>query len=79
VSETRTKVFELVVSQVKTHVKHLSELQYAEALLMFNSLDKFLTILAQLLFKSELYPVRVNKLCLISLYRVVNTAIYNQK
>jgi hypothetical protein len=44
---------------------------------MFNTLDHFLQVLAQILFRSDIYPTRVNKLAMISLYRVVNTGIYN--
>jgi hypothetical protein len=65
------------VGQVKTFLKHLSELQHAEALIMFNSLDQFLQVLAQILFRSEMYPQRLNKLAIIALFRIVNTAIYN--
>jgi len=68
----------MLVGQVKTFTKHLSELQSGEALLMFNTLDQFLKILAQILFRSEIYPERVNKLALIAIFRVVNTTIYNQ-
>ena len=67
-----------MVTQVKTLLKKLSEVQSNDAFLMFNSLDIFLQILARLLFRSELYPTRVNKLALISVYRIVNTNIYNQ-
>jgi hypothetical protein len=63
---------------VKTFLKHLSELQHAEALLMFNTLDNFLQVLAQILFRSDIYPTRVIKLAMISLFRIVNTSIYNQ-
>ena len=31
-----------MISQVKNFLKHLSELQAAEALLMFNTLDQYL-------------------------------------
>jgi len=31
-----------MISQVKNFLKHLSELQHAEALLMFNTLDQYL-------------------------------------
>lgn len=76
-SELKQNYFTLIVGQVKTFLKHLSELQHAEALLMFNTLDHFLQVLAQILFRSDIYPTRVNKLAMISLYRVVNTGIYN--
>ena len=45
---------------------------------MFNSLDQFLHILAQILLcPNDLYPIRVNKLAMIALYHVLNTVIYN--
>ena len=77
-STERQKYFDLLLNQVKTFLKHLSELQHAEALLMFSTLDSFLQVIAQILFRSDIYPTRVNKLALISLYRIVNTAVYNQ-
>lgn len=44
---------------------------------MYNTLDKYVQILARLIFQSEIYPLRINKLALIAIYRVVNTNIYN--
>lgn len=38
----RKELTHLLNNQIKTFVKHLSDLQYNEALLMFNTLDKFL-------------------------------------
>jgi len=29
------------------------------------------------LYRSEIYPVKVNKLALIAIFRVVNTTVYN--
>lgn len=58
-------------------LKHISELQHAEALLLFNTLDQFLSVLALILFRSEIYPIRVIKLAIISVYRIINTGIYN--
>lgn len=54
-------------------------MQESENFLMFNSLDKYLMILATLLFRSELYSVRVNKLTLIATFRVIKTDVYNAK
>lgn len=45
---------------------------------MFTCLDKFLQVLARILYRSEIYPTRVNKLTIFALYRIVNTSIYNQ-
>jgi hypothetical protein len=45
---------------------------------MFNTLDQYLQIICQVIYKSETYPNRVNKLVMIALYRVINTNIYNQ-
>jgi hypothetical protein len=73
----RKELTDLLCNQIKTFVKHLSDLQYNEALLMFNSLDKFLQVLARILYRSEIYPSKVNKLVIFGLYRVVNTSIYN--
>lgn len=75
----KTQIFENFVAYVKTLLKKLSEIQTAEAFLMYNSLDVYLQILAQILFRSEVYPSRINKLALIAIYRVVNTNIYNQQ
>jgi hypothetical protein len=41
-SEDKEKFYSLLVNQVKTFLKHLSELQHSEALLMYNTLDQFL-------------------------------------
>ena len=40
--DLKQKYFDLLVNQVKTFLKHLSELQHGEGLLMFNTLDQFL-------------------------------------
>jgi hypothetical protein len=44
---------------------------------MYSTLDRYVQVLASMLFQSEIYPVRLNKLGLIAIYRVVNTTIYN--
>ena len=77
-NEQKKVYYGLMTSQVKNFLKHLSELQAAEALLMFNTLDQYLQIICQIIGRSELYPTRINRLALIALYRVINTKIYNQ-
>ena len=76
-NEIKKMYYDLMIGQVKNFLKHLSELQAAEALLMFNSLDQYLQIICQIVGRSELYPTRINRLALIALYRVINTKIYN--
>lgn len=63
---------------MKTFLKNLCSLQSSEPLIMFNSLDQYLQILAQILVRNELYPMRVNKLALIATFKVVNVACFNQ-
>jgi hypothetical protein len=63
----------LLEAQVKTFLKHLSELQNAQTLLMFNTLDQFLQSICQVLGSSDVYSARVCKLAMIALYRVINT------
>ena len=41
-NEQKKVYYNLMVGQVKNFLKHLSELQSAEALLMFNTLDQYL-------------------------------------
>lgn len=41
-NEQKKVYYGLMISQVKNFLKHLSELQAAEALLMFNTLDQYL-------------------------------------
>jgi hypothetical protein len=67
----------ILLSQVKMFIKYLSELQYNENLLMFNSLDEFILVLSRILYQSQLYPSKICKMSLFALYRVVNTSIYN--
>lgn len=67
-----------MVGQVKTFLKHLSELQGTDPLLMFNNLDQYLQIVCSVLGQSDIYPIRVNKLAMIALFKVINTSIYNQ-
>ncbi len=62
---------------MKTFLKNLCTLQSAEPLLMFNSLDQYLQILALILHRNEMYPVRVNKLALIATFKVVNVDCFN--
>ena len=68
----------ILLSQVKMFIKYLSELQYNENLLMFNSLDEFILVLSRILYQSQLYPSKILKMTLFALYRVINTSIYNQ-
>jgi len=44
-NEQKKVYYGLMTSQVKNFLKHLSELQAAEALLMFNTLDQYLQII----------------------------------
>jgi hypothetical protein len=44
---------------------------------MYNTIDQYLMILARILFRSEIYPLRINKLALIAVFKVVNTDVYN--
>jgi len=44
-NEQKKVYYGLMISQVKNFLKHLSELQAAEALLMFNTLDQYLQII----------------------------------
>ena len=53
-------------------------MQSSEVLLMFNSLDEYLQILARILHRQEIYPVRVKKLALIATFKVVNIDLVNQ-
>ena len=56
----------------------MSELQYAEALIVYESLGPFIEGIAQILFRGDLHQERLKRLALFSLYRVVNTQVYNQ-
>lgn len=69
----------VLLPQVKSFLRKLSELQENDNFLMYNTLDKYLSILANLLINSEIYNERVNKLTLIATFRVVKTDIYNSK
>ena len=77
-SPDKEKYMELLVTQVKTFLKNLCSLQSSEPLLMFNSLDQYLQILARILHRNEIYPTRVKKLALIATFKVVNVDCFNQ-
>lgn len=77
-SDDKETFSELLVAQVKTFLKNLCTLQSSEPLLMFNSLDEYLQILARILHRQEIYPVRVKKLALIATFKVVNIDCFNQ-
>lgn len=76
-SDQKSKYYNLMVGQVKTYLKHLSELQGNDPLLMFNQLDQYLQTICVVLGQSEFYPIRVNKLAMIALFKIINTSIYN--
>ena len=40
-SAAKEKFYPILVNQVKTFLKHLSEIQTSESLLMYNTLDKY--------------------------------------
>ena len=44
---------------------------------MFSSLDQYLQVLARITHRHGIYPVRVQKLALISLFKVVNVEFFN--
>ena len=54
------------------------DLQYAEPLIVFDSLGLLIEILAQILFKGAQHNERVKKLALFGLYRIVSLDMYNQ-
>lgn len=72
------KFYEIFEKQIKCLLKLTSDLQYAEPLIIFDSLGYYIETLAQILFKGNLHNERVKKLVLFALYRVVNVEIYNQ-
>ena len=45
-SPQKEKFYEILVSQVKTFLKHLSDIQHSESLLMYNTLDRYVLVLA---------------------------------
>ena len=53
-------------------------MQYAESLIVFDSIGIYIETLAQILFRGDLHNDRVKKLALYALYRVVNVDMYNQ-
>lgn len=72
------KFYDLFEKQIKILLKLICDLQYAEPLIVFDSLGLYIETLAQILFKGLLHNDRVKKLALFALYRVVNVDIYNQ-
>lgn len=76
-SADKEKYREILVCQVKTFLKNLCSLQSNEPLLMFNSLDQYLQILARILHGNQIYPTRVKKLALIATFKVVNVDCFN--
>ena len=56
----------------------ITDLQYAEPLIVFDSLGVYIETLARILFLGEQHNERVKKLALFALYRVVNVDVYNQ-
>ena len=58
-------------------LKLVTDLQYAEALSVFDSLGLYIEILAHILFKGTHHNEKVKKLALFALYRVVSIDVYN--
>lgn len=71
-----SKFHELFSKQIKALLKLTTDLQYAEPLIIFDSLGLYVETLAQILFKGNLHTERVKKLALFALYRVVNVDVY---
>lgn len=59
-------------------LKHIQELQYANALIVYESIGQYIELLANILFRGNLFSERIKKLALFSLFRVINTIDYNQ-
>jgi hypothetical protein len=52
-------------------------LQFADALIVYESLGQYIEVLARILFRGNLHSEKVQKLAIYALYRVVNTSVYN--
>lgn len=62
--------------QIKTLLKLITDLQYAEPLIVYDSLGLYIETLALILFRGEIHNERVKKLALFALYRVVSVDVY---
>ena len=78
-AEKKQLMEDILIPQVKSFLKKLSDLQESDNFLMYNTLDKYLGILANILYNSEIYNERISKLTLIDTFRVVKTDVYNAK
>jgi hypothetical protein len=55
----------------------MTDLQFAEPLIIFDSVGLYVETLAHILFRGDLHNERVKKLALFALYRVVSMDVYN--
>lgn len=55
----------------------MTDLQFAEPLIIFDSVGLYIETLAHILFRGDLHNERVKKLALFALYRVVSMDVYN--
>jgi hypothetical protein len=71
------KFYDLFEKQIKGLLKLLTDLQFAEPLIIFDSVGLYIESLAHILYMGNLHNERVKKLALFALYRVVSMDVYN--
>eukprot|EP01022_Parablepharisma_sp_SALTPOND_P000965 TRINITY_DN105352_c3_g1_i1.p1 TRINITY_DN105352_c3_g1~~TRINITY_DN105352_c3_g1_i1.p1 ORF type:complete len:1150 (-),score=111.95 TRINITY_DN105352_c3_g1_i1:28-3477(-) len=73
--------FLLLCKFVKGIFDRLSEMQYAEPVIMYASLERYLNIAMTFLSvgAQAIFPEELQRACLLCFHRVLNTVVYNEK
>jgi len=73
----REALSNFILKEIKTLLKHLSELQQNEPMILFDSLAPYIETCAKILYNSSVFSKKIRTLALLSLYRVLTTNVYN--
>jgi hypothetical protein len=71
-------VFHIICKVLKSLLFKLSDLQYSEPVVFYKHLGFFLNIIQKIVAVSNVFPEELIKVCVISLYRVLNTVVYSE-
>lgn len=76
-SPTIEHILSKYYSIIKTLITQLSDFQYAEPLSFHSCLKEYLETVIQILLQSHKFNEECQKVALISIYKVINTIVYN--
>ncbi|MDR3549188.1 MAG: hypothetical protein P4M11_13165 [Candidatus Pacebacteria bacterium] len=80
-TEALKQPFNFICKSAKGIFDKLSDIQFSEPVVMYKSLDKYLTVTMNYVSVSvqSLFPEELQRACLLCLHQVLNTIVYNDR